>query len=442
MTNKNIYISIAIIFFLFLFQTIEIKAESSDNDIYFFLVDISRSMKDVGLDVKVKKELQYFISKEVPLGSSLLIIGFGEKISLIYDDKIDNVEDKERIYNQFSFLDFNEDWTHMSAAFDRLAKRLNELHKLYPNTRKYIYIFTDGKNQPPSYLGEKPEHFKEILNKYFSPNKIDSLNSYIYYISFGTEAPEEISDMESESERVKVVIKPEVPEPEPIIPKEIKLELEKERFKLIQAKKESFSLHFKIISITKACEVKAKLDNKEEELLLTTKMNDFNITYTPDDLSEGKHKFKIEFTMLNKKGTIKPNTFVITYIVKIPNYTFWYILGAILLAIIIFIIIYKSIPSFHGELIFIKDGNEFPKRLYGKSCKSINDLRKGWGIPPSIKVCPDSSKNKVKIKFSLSPNQKENFTKNGMPVSKSPIILRSGDSIEYAKITVRYQYKK
>jgi len=364
MNNKNIYILIAITLFLFWVQTIEIKAESSDNDIYFFLVDISQSMKDVGLDVKVKKELQNFISKKVPLGSSLLIIGFGEKISLIYDDKIDNVEDKERIYHQISLLEFNEDWTHMSAAFDRLAKRLSELHKLYPNSRKYIYIFTDGKNQPPSYLGEKPEHFEEILNKYFSPDEIERKNSFIYYTTFGCTPPEEIIELEEKSDRVYVEETPKEPDKQ-IIPTILTLELKKSNFAITTDEKE-IPLFLIVKSsakniydvITLEVEPAGKIEPNKLEISEKSQSYDLTLSLTVMDIG----RKEIEIIPKSEKGSLlQPKSLVVSLNITKPVPLIIKLLRIIIPLVIVLIIVlwYILCPKFTREgLVEISDSGE------------------------------------------------------------------------------------
>ena len=100
------------------------------------------------------------------------------------------------------------------------------------------------------------------------------------------------------------------------------------------------------------------------------------------------------------------------------------------------------LPTFSGRLIFIKDGSEYPKRLSGKSCKKLSDLQRGWGIPVSLKVCPDSTGSRIKLKFKLTEEQKNKLTKNGLGVRKSPEILRTGESIEYGDIKIRFDNNK
>ena len=120
---------------------------SSTSDIYIFLVDQSGSMRQDNLSGRVKDAVEKFIREEVKFNDRLVIIGFGDEVTYYTDDILSNTQDKERVYGQVSRIASNHQWTHMSAAFDHLAKRLDELKQLYPNSRKFTYIFTDGKKR-------------------------------------------------------------------------------------------------------------------------------------------------------------------------------------------------------------------------------------------------------------------------------------------------------
>jgi len=444
MTNISCKLLLFIIFTLVILPNIYAQESSNSEDIYVFLIDLSGSMKKDALSERVKIEMKNFIRDEVELNDRLLIIGFGDKVTYYWDNALTRMEDKEIIYDKISNLVSNHSWTHMSAAFDHLAKRLKELNQLYPGSAKYIYIFTDGENEPPKQLNEKPELFSEILRDYFGENTLESLNSFIYYITFGTEAPDAINKISKESDNFEVTEQPRKKEIDsvPIIPIEIELKLKKDSYKLIKDKREEIELQFRVVSITRSAEIKVDFDDNEKIISLSKKNKKFDIIFSPNNLSEGNHEVLVNVSTIKDNGKITPNKFEITYNIIIPDYTIWYILGAILFLIILIVIIYKLLPKFSGRLIFIKDGNEYPKRLSGKSCKRLSDLQRGWGIPISIKVCPDATGSRIKLKFKLAEKQKNKLTKNGLEIRKNTEILRTGDSIEYGDIKIKFDNNK
>lgn len=444
MKNKGRFILMFIIFISLILHNLSAQEIYSTENIYIFLIDLSGSMKKDALSERVKIELENFIRDEVEPNDRLLIVGFGDEVTYYWDDVLTEMKEKEIIYNKISNLVSNHSWTHMSAAFDHLAKRLNELNQLYPESIKYIYIFTDGKNEPPKHLNENPELFSEILEKHFGENTLKPLKSFIYYITFGTKAPEEITQISEESDNFKVTEKPRKEEidSKPIIPIEIELKIRKDSYKLIKGKREEIELRFKAVSITKSAEIKVDFEDKEKIVSLSKKNKKFDIIFSPNNLSEGNHNTLINVSTIDDNGKITPEKFEITYRVIIPDYTIWYILGALLLLIVILLIIYKMLPTFSGRLIFIKNDSEYPQRLSGKFCKKLSDLQRGWGIPVSIKVCPDSTGSRVKLKFKLTEKKRNKFTKNGLVAKKSPIILRTGDSIEYGDVKVQFDNNK
>jgi len=444
MTNISCKLLLFIIFTLVILPNIYAQESSNPEDIYVFLIDLSGSMKRDGLSQRVKIEMENFIRDDVELNDRLLIIGFGDKVTYYWDNVLTSMEDKEIIYDKTSNLVSNHSWTHMSAAFDHLAKRLNELNQLYPGSTKYIYIFTDGKNEPPKRLNEKPERFSEILKDYFGENTLESLNSFIYYITFGTEAPDAITKISEESDNFEVTEQPRKKEIDSvsIIPIEIELKLKKNSYKLIKGKREEIELQFRVVSITRSAEIKVDFDDNEKIISLSKKNKKFDIIFSPNNLSKGNYEVLVNFSTIDDNGKITPEKFGITYEVIIPDYTIWYILGAVLFLIILIVIIYKLLPKFSGRLIFIKDGNEYPKRLSGKSCKRLSDLQRGWGIPVSLKVYPDSTGSRIKLKFQLTENQKQKLTKNGIEVRKSPVILRTGESIEFGDVEIQFDNNK
>lgn len=192
---------------IFLFK-ITPAQEANIQKIYIFVIDVSGSMRKNNLDERVKKDLKDFISNPdrsgIRLGDRVLIVGFGNEVKYYFDDEIDKNEDIERLRNEIERINFRDEWTHMSRAFDILAKRLDELHKSYKGP-KYVYIYTDGKNEPPPYLHEEPITFTNILKTYWKYEILEEKNIYICMITFGIEVPEEIKEALPETTRVKYV---------------------------------------------------------------------------------------------------------------------------------------------------------------------------------------------------------------------------------------------
>ena len=196
-----------------------------------FVIDESGSMRRNNLYIKVRDDIKDYISKQdrsdIKWGDRLIIVGFGDDVKYHFDEEIKGIRDIERAKGELDRIEFRDKWTHMSKAFDILAKRIDEIHKTYPGP-KDIFIYTDGKNEPPPQLGESPLAFKDILNRYWQYKTLEEKDIYICLITFGVEPPKEIIDTLPESSRVKY--QKETTKPSPIItPKPLEEQPKKEK---------------------------------------------------------------------------------------------------------------------------------------------------------------------------------------------------------------------
>jgi len=180
--------------------------------VFVFVVDLSGSMQKDGLHNIVKKDLINFLTgvneqgkHNLNIGDRAILMGFGDNVSYFWDREIQKVEDLEDLATTVNKLVFNHKWTHMSRAFDMLATRMREINASNPEAQKVIYIYTDGKNEPPPEIGESPVTFGRILEEYWNPEQIKPLQIWLYFITFGVPAPEEVKQLaKNNPERVKI----------------------------------------------------------------------------------------------------------------------------------------------------------------------------------------------------------------------------------------------
>lgn len=189
------WIKILFLFCLMFTFIRSLSLNGAPSKIYFFVVDLSGSMKKDNLYQKVKADLSDFVSDSKrsnwEIGDRMILVGFGNNVTFFWDGEIKGIEDIERLRKEIEGLKFDDEWTHMSKAFDMLAKRIEEINKIYP-VPKHIYIYTDGKNEPPPQFHESPVEFENILKKYWSDIKRDEEKIFLYYISFGINPPAEL----------------------------------------------------------------------------------------------------------------------------------------------------------------------------------------------------------------------------------------------------------
>lgn len=167
-------------------------AFASKTKTLMFVVDVSGSMRRDNLYQKVTDTLCAFIKREFREGDNLILCSFGNDFYINKEILKAATEQMLTILPVIEGLNFRDEWTYMTKAFDQIAKLSR---KYRPEKERspplYIYIFTDGKNEPPPNI-QNPISFTEILKWYFK----DFLpkGTFIYVITLGVPPDAGISD--------------------------------------------------------------------------------------------------------------------------------------------------------------------------------------------------------------------------------------------------------
>ena len=164
----------------------------SANKTMIFVVDVSGSMRSAGLAAPVVKSLTAFIGNEFADGDNLVLCSFGDSF---YRNK-EVIGGKKADLPQFlpviEGLDFTDDWTYMTLALSEVAKVANDLRDRFPGTPIYIYLYTDGKNEPPKFVSN-PMTFESIMTFLFT--SYQPAGTYLYVVTLGTAPDKEVGDL-------------------------------------------------------------------------------------------------------------------------------------------------------------------------------------------------------------------------------------------------------
>jgi len=185
------------------------------NQDIIFIVDLSKSMNQQNLFNKVRASLKDYIQQS-EIGDRIIILGFGEDVTILADEDIRKVEDLTNIMKKIDAFEAAEDWTYMTKALDLAARNIKDLQEAYPRRSKLIYLLTDGKNDPPPNLKEPPINFEDIINKYFEVYTKEG--TYTYIVTYGV-SPEE--GLKKLADKIKVQISEKPPSPEKALPAQI-----------------------------------------------------------------------------------------------------------------------------------------------------------------------------------------------------------------------------
>lgn len=164
-----------------------------------FAIDVSKSMKKNGLDQKVKRAAKDLIL-DCKVGDRIILMTFGSDVNSGFEDRVFSEEsiarDKEEIIANINKLEFNDQYTWMTKAFDIIGKRLKDLQKAYPDRPKRVYVFTDGLNDPPPKY-KNTLTFDEILKLHF--DNYNNQNTFLYIIAIDVQPNQEIKDFVEKS---------------------------------------------------------------------------------------------------------------------------------------------------------------------------------------------------------------------------------------------------
>ena len=171
---------------------------------FFFVVDMSASMKRGFLFDSVKDSLIGYINRYTDLGDQIILVGFGSDVRIYEDLEITSNVDKIKLGTKLHKIDAEDRFTWMTKAFALVGNKLRQLNIQKPGVVKDIYILTDGINEPPpDKVDSLP--FDQIIRRYVG--EYTRKNVFTYYISFGIQPPDEIKQF-LESLEIKPIVKP------------------------------------------------------------------------------------------------------------------------------------------------------------------------------------------------------------------------------------------
>jgi len=149
-----------------------------------FVVDVSGSMRKDNLYSKVTDTLCAFIQREFETGDNLILCSFGNTFYINREVPNASREQMQTFLPNIEKLPFNDQWTYMTLAFGEVAKLADRYRQKYPKNPIYIYIYTDGTNEPPPYI-KNPISFDQIIKWYFKSYL--PKGTFLFIVTLGVE---------------------------------------------------------------------------------------------------------------------------------------------------------------------------------------------------------------------------------------------------------------
>ena len=277
---------------------------------YIFVIDVSGSMRKSGLSERVKSELNRYI-KDLDRGTRVIVFSFGSEVQIVDERVIESPRDVTEIQTQINRLRFRDQWTWMTKAFEVIFRRIEDLRRAYPEDPIYVYIFTDGNNDPPPAYRDMFT-FKDLIRKYASGGAWRKENTFVYLIMFGIEPSQELKQF-AEKTGTRIAALP--PKPENII-KEIELSPKSVSFKLPYYNRKT-KLTFKVARVRGVSQVRLRLVTNTDFEVFPRKITlgivrgipieeTINFTFS-QNLLPGKYRFVLQLKSETPGVIVKPD---------------------------------------------------------------------------------------------------------------------------------------
>jgi hypothetical protein len=154
---------------------------------FVFAVDVSGSMAQPrDFFPRVRSSIKDYIRKQIRTGDLVTIYSFGNDVNIVSDIpnfKVQSVQDIEKLMGYIDRLRIGDQKTWLSKAIDNVAEHLKATRSLHSGITITTYLFTDGKNDPPS--GVPALELSEILSRHRA--EFNNPNNFTYILTFDTE---------------------------------------------------------------------------------------------------------------------------------------------------------------------------------------------------------------------------------------------------------------
>ncbi len=157
------------------------SSRTEKNQDIVFLVDITSSMRDAFDNVK-RAVGDYVLDARV--GDNVVIITFGEMVTLKVRQGISSKEDLKLIERELRAIEPTEYYTNMWGALDKGLKELQRFDQRYPDHLRTLVLVSDGTNKPREGVSSPP--FEAISKRYQDTFNREDADFAFYYLSLGT----------------------------------------------------------------------------------------------------------------------------------------------------------------------------------------------------------------------------------------------------------------
>jgi hypothetical protein len=365
-----------------------------------FLLDTSQSMKRAGLFDRIKEALKNDYVSSMKDGEHIIVLTFDENIAISVDQSITGENDIKEANERINSLKAAGRWTWMTRAFQTTMEQAKRLKTQYPEDALFIYLLTDGINDPPPTSNEPPLAFPAVISKYFKDIKIDNAHVYLFVYRDEEEIPSDIIEVEKNIEKSTkgivemTTIAPTWPDPIPpeihvghagfdfgvvnlskgevaetgsIGIKELKGDA-KSRIVQLSCETESFS---PIISELTPRSFKVMKEGQIEKIVL----------HIPIDLSSGEYVAALKLS--SNGALITPNEIPVRFVVEVgkePSNWAWAWIWNVLIVILILAVAYFLLLISRQKRLWLQkegQGNREPIKIKGLRKDSLKKV----GLP-------------------------------------------------------------
>jgi hypothetical protein len=294
----------------------------NSNQALIFAVDVSRSMLNPqGFYESLKGEIKEYIKRNVQINDLVTIYSFGDDVKIVSDVpnyRINGVQDIEKLIGFIDKFEPTDSKTWLSKAFDNVATQMSSTQSQFPQIPIKAFIFTDGRNDPPTMGGSLS--MEEILTKHNAV--FENPNTHTFIISLDTEIDSEIKKLEDKNRNVQILRGSKS-----LSIKELLFMPSYQKLVLISTEEKKISAGFKLLSVKNitSSDLKFILQNKSEvkvkpadiDISISDKIAGFEIPIEVlGEVNIGKYKLFYKVVPSDNAISVTPKEVVIELVIE------------------------------------------------------------------------------------------------------------------------------
>lgn len=171
-------------------QTRDVQAKNVD---VILVVDLSKSMRGYGDAANIFDRVEATaknLVRELDEGDTMTLIPFGDAARALPTVTMYGDTERRRLLERIDELEANQSWTYTAEALKMSLQEASRLKNTFSDHRQVVFIFTDGRNNPPP--GAPDGYNLDIAQLVEQP---PSEPWYVYQVQYGDQVDQSLDSL-------------------------------------------------------------------------------------------------------------------------------------------------------------------------------------------------------------------------------------------------------